>query len=381
MESDTEAKIYIYIYTERPTLPKVTLFEFNLLLVKQVCSRHTQMDGTTAKTCSIGNSSNSSDCPYQKPERGLTILFISIKVIVIVTCFSVNFLVIRAFFKFSNLRTPSNLILVSLCIADCLISTTFIFDIIHDHLALRKGSNDKLKCILCEINTHFSLSITIVIVLHLVLISVERFIAVKFSLRYRSILTNRRALLASVALWMWALLVSVVFPKVLHLEENGASMKNIRKALHPCHRAHAFKCLETYVIFLTTSLVISLLITLFCHGYIFTVSSIHRKQIRRQHNLSRGATIKQEFKRARVAFMVVASSLLCFVPLFTFLTLRLTGKLPDDNCHHRRAHHMMRIKRIVYTSAMCLNAICTPIIYGLKNQQFKTALLKMVKCT
>ena len=321
------------------------------------------------------------DCssPCQKPERHQLILFISIKVIVVVTCISVNLLLIRAFFKFSNLRTPSNLILVSLCIADCLIAMTFIFDIIH--LALRKGSNDKLKCILCEINTHFSLSITIVIVLHLVLISVERFIAVKFSLRYRSILTNRRALLASVALWVWALLVSVVFPKVLNLEGNRASIGNIKRALHPCSRAHAFKSLGKYGIFLTTSLVISLLITLFCHGYIFTVSYIHRKQIRRQNNLSRDATIKQEFKRARVTFMVVASSLLCFVPLFTFLTLRCTGKLRDDNYHHRRARHMMRIKRIVYTSAMGLNAICTPIIYGLKNQQFKTALLKMVKCT
>ena len=155
-----------------------------------------------AKTFSRGNSSNSSDCPYQKPERNLTILFISIKVIVVVTCISVNLLLIRAFCRFSNLRTPSNLILVSLCIADCLIPMTFIFDIIH--LAQRKGGNDKLRRILCQINIHFSLSIPIVIVLHLALISVERFIAVimQFSLRYRSILTNRRALLASVALWV-----------------------------------------------------------------------------------------------------------------------------------------------------------------------------------
>ena len=191
--------------------------------------------------------------------------------------------------------------------------------------------------------------------------------------------------MASVALWVWALLVSGVIPKGLNLERNGASIGNIKRALHPCSEARAFKSLEKekYAVFLvTTSLVISLLITLFCHGYIFTVSYIHRKQIRRQNNLSRGAIIKQEFKRARVTFMVVASSLLSFLPLFIFVTLRFTGKLADDNngnCHRHR--YMMQIKRIIYTSAMSLNAICNPIIYGLKNHQFKTALLRMVKCT
>ncbi|KAK2551036.1 Adenosine receptor A2b [Acropora cervicornis] len=329
--------------------------------------------------CSSGNSRNSS---CQKAEGHLSIL-ISVRVIVTVICICANFLLIRAFCKFSNLRTASNLILVSLCIADCFIAMTFILDVIH--LALKKGDNDKLECILCQINASLTLSITTVIVLHLALISVERFIAVKFPLRYHSILTNRRALLASVVLWVSTLLVTVVIPQALNLEKNGASTGNIKRGLHLCSRAHAFKSLgkEKYVIFLMTLIVITLLITLFCHGYIFSVSYKHRKQIRRQNNLSRAATIKEELKRARIIFLVVAPNLLWFVPLFTFLTLRCSGKLADDNndkdCQRHR--HTMRAKRIVYTSAMGLNAICTPIIYGFKSQEFKTALLKMVKCT
>ncbi|XP_074615925.1 adenosine receptor A2b-like [Acropora palmata] len=258
---------------------------------------------------------------------------------------------------------------------------TFILDIIH--LALKKGDNDKMKCILCQINASLILSITMVIVLHLALISVERVIAVKFSLRYHSILTNRRALLASVVLWVSTVLVAVVIPQALNLEKNGASTGNIKRGLHPCSRARAFNSVgnEKYVIFLSTLLVITLLITLFCHGYIFAVSYKHRKQMKGQNNLSRAATmITEELKRARVIFLVVAPNLLSFVPLFTFLILRCSGKLADDNNHNRR-HYTMQIKRIVYTSAMSLNAICPPIIYGFKNQQFKTALLRMVKCT
>ena len=350
------------------------------------------MDNSTLTNFSSGNSSNSScllissnscDIPSQKPERylGVFISVIFIRVIVIVTCIGGNFLLIRAFYKFSTLRTASNLILVSLCIADCFIAMTFILDIIRK--ALKRGDNNNLRCILCQINASLTLSITTVIVLHLALISVERVIAVKFPLRYNSILTNRRALLASVVLWVSTVLVTVVIPQALNLEKDGASTENIKRGLHPCRRAFAFKFLGKYVIFFTTLMIITLLITLFCHGYIFAVSYKQRKQIRRQNNLSRVATIKEELKRARVIFLVVATNLLSFVPLFTFLILRFRGKFPDDNndqgCHRHR--HTMLAKKIVYIFAMGLNAICTPIIYGFKNQQFKTALLKMVKCT
>ena len=327
----------------------------------------------------FSNSSNSSENLCQKPKRYLSI-FISILVIFTLICISANFLLIRAFCKFANLRTASNLILVSLCIADCFIAIIFILDIIS--MALKRGDNNKLKYILCQINASLTLSITTIIVLHLALISVERVIAVKFSLRYNSILTNRRALLASVVLWVSTVLVTVVIPQALNLEKNGASTGNIKRGLHPCSRARAFKSLgkEKYVIFFTTLMVITLLITLFCHGYIFAVSYKHRKQIRSQNNLSRAVTIKEELKRARVIFLVVGSNLLSFVPLFIFLILRFFGKLADNNNDQGR-RHTMRAKRIIYTSVMGLNAICTPIIYGFKNQQFKTALLRMVKCT
>ena len=238
------------------------------------------MDNSTLRNFSSGNPSNSFDIFCQKPERHLSI-FISIRVIVTVICIGGNFLLIRKFCKFSNLRTPaSNVILVSLCIAHCFIATTFILYIIH--LALKKGDSDKMKCILCQINARLTLSITMVIVLHLALISVERFIAVKFPLRYNSILTNRRALLASIVLWVSTVSVTAVIP--LNLEKNGASTGNIKRGLHPCSRARAFKSLgkKKYVIFLTTLLVITLLISLFCHGYIFTMSYKHRKQMKSQ---------------------------------------------------------------------------------------------------
>ena len=199
-DNNTETKICIYLYKETD-VANTDLVWVQSVATEQVCSRQTQLENSTLRNCSSEDSCNSS---FQKPERHLSI-FISIRVIFTVICIGGNFLLIRKFCKFSHLRTPaSNVILVILCIADCFMAITFILDIIH--LALKKGDNVKLMSILCQINASLTLSITIVIVLHLALISVERVIAVKFSLRYHSILTNRRALLASVALW-----VSTVF--------------------------------------------------------------------------------------------------------------------------------------------------------------------------
>ena len=43
--------------------------------------------------------------------------------------------------------------------------------------------------------------------------SVDRFIAIKFALRYHTIVTNHRAKIVSLALWLWALVVTITSRK------------------------------------------------------------------------------------------------------------------------------------------------------------------------
>ena len=126
------------------------------------------------------------------------IILISIHVFLIIVSVFGNCLVLKAFHKFPSLRTASNVILVSLCAADSLIAITYIPRIILI-ITLR---DEPWRNVLCMASAWFSFLLLSVIILHLALISFERLIAVKFPLRYKSIVTNRRALIAAIAVWL-----------------------------------------------------------------------------------------------------------------------------------------------------------------------------------
>ena len=136
-----------------------------------------------------------------------------------------SYLLIRAFHKFHSLRTASNVFLVSLSTADGLLATPLIFGIVQMSLRLlnssdAEGSSSPLGKI-TFISSFFLIS---VIILHLALISVERLIAVKFALRYHTIVTNPRALIVALAMWSFAATVTVTITFATTLVANsGAS--------------------------------------------------------------------------------------------------------------------------------------------------------------
>ena len=140
------------------------------------------------------------------------ILLLNVHGIITIIALLGSYFVIRAFDKFRNLRTASNNILVSLSIADGLLAIPLILDIIQLCLDYNGGN---LSCILKRVRGTVTLFLPSVIVLHLTLMSSERFIAIKFALRYQAIVTKRRARIVSIVMWLWALFVTVAVPKVL----------------------------------------------------------------------------------------------------------------------------------------------------------------------
>ena len=85
-------------------------------------------------------------------------------------------------------RTASNNILVSLSIADGLLAIPLILDIIQLCLDYNGGNPPRIPK---EVGGTISLFLLSIMVLHLTLISSERFIAIKFALRYQAIMTKR----------------------------------------------------------------------------------------------------------------------------------------------------------------------------------------------
>ena len=179
---------------------------------------------------------NETYCPAQNlspaKETVIIISVMSIRLIFTVAAIFGSYLVIRAFHKFHSLRTASNVILVSLSTADGLLAIPLIFGIVQMSLRLLNGSDAECSSgPLRKITSTSSFFLISVIILHLALISVERLIAVKFALRYHTIVTNPRALIVALALWFFAATVTITFATTI--VANSVDIERFRQAMDP----------------------------------------------------------------------------------------------------------------------------------------------------
>ena len=256
-----------------------------------------------------------------------------------------SYFVLRAFHKFRNLRTASNNILVSLSIADGLLAIPLILDIIQ--LCLRYNGGN-LPRILKRVGGTVTLFVLSVIVLHLSLMSSERFIAIKFALRYHTIVTKRRARIVSIAMWLWALVVTVAVPEVLQ----KATGKDLRK-VHRQIKADIDTCevlhIRWHLVFQAASMfLVPLLIILCSYTYIFIVSYKQRQHVREQgRDIPGMPTVKHHMKAAHTLAIVVALCLVSIIALLVVTSPRIFfGKLLGG-----RGHKMLP-EKIVYDVAM-----------------------------
>ena len=311
------------------------------------------------------------------------ILFLNVHGIITIVALLESYFVLRAFHKCRKLRTASNNILVSLSIADGLLAIPLILDIIQLCLKYNAAIRPHVRMhILKEVDGTITLFLLSVIVLHLSLMSSERFIAIKFVLRYQAIVTKRRARIVSIAMWLWALVVNVAVPEVLQTT-TGKDHRKYHRHLntHECNTTHNTNQVHStrwHLVFTAASMfLVPFLIILCSYTYIFIVSYKQRQFVKGQgRDITGMPTIKHHMNGAHTLAIVVALCLLSIIALLVVTTLRVFR----DKSLGGHDHQMFRLHKIVYDVAMLLNAICNPLIYGWKNEEFRNAFRKMLKC-
>ena len=124
---------------------------------------------------------------------------------------------------FRNLRTASSNILVSLSIADGLLAIPLILDVIRLCLKYNCGNPRRIG----KVGGTVTLFLLSVIVLHLTLMNSERLIAIKFALRYQALVTKRRSRIVSIAMWLWALVVTIALSSLGCLRQQGKISESV----------------------------------------------------------------------------------------------------------------------------------------------------------
>ena len=183
---------------------------------------------------------------------------------------------------------------------------------------------------------------------HLALLSAERFVAMKFTLRYKNIVTTTRIKSAIIFVWLFSVGSAIPFFSDFDTLKNTVRL--------------------TYFIFR----VFALVIIVYCHISVYVVTRRHEKQIlAEQVSPQAAAKFLKEKKALRTTTLIIGVLFMCYFPLFMpgiFKKLLSTGYFVN----------LITLAQPVYLSVALLNSLCNPLIYCCRNKMFRKAFIELL---
>ena len=239
-------------------------------------------------------SSSGAYCPhtiddeYVAVDNVFTVLSITLNLLTCPPIILLNMLIIIAVKKKRSLQTMHNILLASMAGTDLVVGIASQPVFIAQESFLMAGGSTSVYCKFFGIQKAITGCLCLLSLLHLALIGVERFIVMKYSLRYDSIVTKFRLTVAVACCWL-----IIIF--------YGASWLLFDNII---------------MIIPTIALVIvSLLVLIYCHISVYFVSRRHLLQIKSEQ-VSSDASSKflEERKAWKTTTFIIAGVLLSYCP-------------------------------------------------------------------
>uniref|UniRef100_A0A8C4KSD6 Alpha-1B adrenergic receptor n=1 Tax=Equus asinus asinus TaxID=83772 RepID=A0A8C4KSD6_EQUAS len=303
-----------------------------------------------------------------------------------------NILVILSVACNRHLRTPTNYLIVNLAIADLLLS----FTVLPFSAALEVLGYWVLGRIFCDIWAAVDVLCCTASILSLCAISIDRYIGVRYSLQYPTLVTRRKAILALLSVWVLSTVISIG-PLLGWKEPAPNDDKECGVTEEPFYAL--FSSLGSFYIPLAVILV------MYCRVYIVAKRTtknleagvmkemsnskeltlrIHSKNFHEDtlssakakgHNPRSSIAVKlfkfsREKKAAKTLGIVVGMFILCWLPFFIALplgSLFSTLKAPDA------------VFKVVFWLGY-FNSCLNPIIYPCSSKEFKRAFVRILGC-
>ncbi|XP_050982680.1 trace amine-associated receptor 13c-like [Labeo rohita] len=299
----------------------------------------TNAENQTVQYCFPNN--NLSCTKSIRPESEYIIVYVFVSVTSVFTVF-LNLLVIVSISHFKQLHTPTNVLILSLAVAD-LIAGLILMPV--------QGMKLIEPCwyfgeIFCSI---FPLILYVVVTAslgNLVIISVDRFIAVNDPLRYPLKVTTNRLIVSIVVNWLFSFIYSfyLLYESLLYPERNhsciGECVLYIRLE---------YLILDSFVCLVAPCCVIISLYVKICF-----VANYQAKHF----NSVTDKKARSEKKAAKTLGIVVLVYLLCWMPYY--LTTLSLGHDENDAL-------LINIMQWI----VCMNSLMNPLIYALFYRWFR----------
>ncbi|XP_063353697.1 trace amine-associated receptor 13c-like [Pelmatolapia mariae] len=276
---------------------------------------------------------------------------------------ALNLLVIISVSHFRQLHTPSNIFLLSLAVSDFLVGLLLMPAEIY-----RKSTCWTLGDFTCSLYTYLNCNIVSASIGSIVLISVDRYVAICDPLTYPARITVPRVRLSICLCWFFAIFYSSFYTKDVLIEPGR---------YNSCFGECLFIISDiagTADLVLSFFVPVSVIIVLYMRIFVVAVSQAHAM---RSHvtaiklQPSQNQTNKSELKAARTLGILVVVYLACFCPFYCY-------SLVEGNVVNASSASFVVL---VFYFNSCLN----PLIYALLYPWFRNAVkfivtLKIFQC-
>jgi len=291
---------------------------------------------------------------YQVEKTAFSMTAIILNVLSFPVTILMNVLVILAVKTRRRLQSNYNILLACLAGTDLLVGAASQPIFIAGQIYVIKGLSQTEYCRYFK-ETHLIFFIPVFASMsHLTLISIERFVALKYTFRYVTIVTKLRLKMAVVSSWVIA-----CCPAILHsLSEQFQTITRVTTIL--------------LGYFNISSIV-------FCHLSVYFVTRRHEKQIKcEQVSPQAAADFEKEKKALKTTRIIIMALLVCCLPVIVYGVF--------SHVFFKSSSYIVNVivlSHPVVISVLSLNSLCNPIIYCFRNKTFRKTckeLLKM-KCT
>ena len=249
-----------------------------------------------------------------------------------------NTLVLAAILRTPSLRSPSTVFLCSLAVSD------FIVGLVVQPLYIVSKLTGNLY--VYQVLTLMAASGTGLSLLITTAISVDRFLALHYHMRYSSLMTSHRAIYASSVLWFICFLFSLL----------------------------SFWRMNAYYFSAAITIAICLLVSSCCYALIYRIVRRHHLQIRVQQqavdilNTGNNQTdMQRSTKSAKNTFIYYIVMVLCYTPLFIALSVLYISP-----------NHWTNIWTLTDTIAF-MNSSINPVLYCWRLCELRRAVVKTAR--
>ncbi|XP_021942370.1 neuropeptide Y receptor type 1 [Zootermopsis nevadensis] len=268
-----------------------------------------------------------------------------------------NVLLLSAVLRNRSMRTPTNLLIANMAVAD--LATLIILPWVF--ICMDCFQNYILGEVGCKAQGFLECSLLFTGVLNLVAVSYDRLTAIVTPLEARMTVHGAHIVMA----FTWVTGVILGLPLVFFRIYRERKWKNFNETY--CTEERAVMSVYWYVVILFVVWLPLILMILCYSALFFKLDRYERKVLRREHPIS----VSYKTKVARTLFVVVVVFVLCRVPFTALIFLR--ADLHEGTQTINQVVDAYNTLWFVSHYLIIVNAATDPIIYGLTNENFRRA--------